>query len=79
MLYYRVKPQYGDKTRYTWNNHHQGVSNGCLVANELYTPCEFKKLANCPSWFEKVNIPKTKTYHLFGARLADRSVIKWFG
>ena len=76
MEYYRVRPQYGDKVRYTWNNHHQGVSNGFLVANELYTPCEFKRLANCPSWFEKVNIPKTKTYHFFGARLAEGSVIK---
>jgi hypothetical protein len=26
-----------------------------------------------------VNIPKTKTYTFFGARLAERSVVKWFG
>jgi hypothetical protein len=74
MLYYRVKPQYGDKTRYTWNNHRQGIPNRYLVANELYTPCEFKKLANCPSWFEKVEIQKTKTFRFFGARFEQKGV-----
>lgn len=68
MLYYRVKPQYDNKVRYTWNNHRQGVSNGILVANELYTPSEFRKIANCPAWFEKVNISKRNIYFFFGAR-----------
>ena len=58
MLYYRVKPQYDNKKRYRWNNHGQGVSNGILIANELYTPGEFRKIANCPAWFEKVNTSK---------------------
>ena len=48
MLYYKVKPQYDNKVRYTWNNHRQGVPNGILIGNELYTPGEFKKIANCP-------------------------------
>ena len=56
MLYYKVKPQYDNKVRYTWNNHGQGVPNGILIGNELYTPGEFKKIANCPEWFEKVEI-----------------------
>ena len=54
MEYYKVLPQYDNKKRYRWNNHGKGVEDGSiLVANELYTPCEFAKLANCPAWFEK--------------------------
>ena len=69
MLYYRVKPLYDNKKRYRWSNHGQGVADGSiLVANELYTPCEFAKLANCPAWFEKVNISKRNIYFFFGAR-----------
>lgn len=68
MLYYKVKSQYDNKVRYTWNNHGQGVSNGILIANELYTPGEFRKIANYPAWFEKVNISKRNIYFFFGAR-----------
>lgn len=71
MLYYRVKPEYDNKTRYKWNNHGQGVPDSILVANELYTPAEFRKIANCPAWFEQVNIKKTSTYFFFGARFAS--------
>lgn len=70
MQYYRVKPQYDNKTRYTRNNKGQGVGNGVLIANELYTPKEYKKLMNCPEWFELVEIPKNKIYFFFGARFA---------
>ena len=69
MKYYKVLPQYDNKKRYRWNNHGKGVADGSiLVANELYTPCEFAKLANCPAWFEKVNISKKNIYFFFGAR-----------
>ena len=68
MLYYSVKPLYDNKKRYRWNNHGQGVSNGILISNELYTPGEFRKIANCPAWFEKVNISKKNIYFFFGAR-----------
>ena len=68
MLYYRVKPQYDNKVRYILNNHEQGVSDGILIANELYTPGEFRKIVNCPAWFEKVNISKKNIYFFFGAR-----------
>lgn len=74
MLYYRVKPEYDNKQRYTWNNHRQGVPNGILIGNELYTPGEYKKIANCPAWFTPVQIPKNKTYWCFGARFANREV-----
>ena len=70
MIYYRVKPEYDNKTRYTWNNKHQGVSNGILIANELYTPGEYKKIANHHGCFEQVQIPKSKIYFFFGARFA---------
>lgn len=68
MLYYRVKPEYDNKTRYTWNNHGQGIGNGILIANELYTPKEFNKIANCPAWFEPVQVSKRAIYFFFGAR-----------
>lgn len=68
MKYYRVKPQYDNKTRYTWNNHRQGVPNGIVIANELYTPKEFEKLAMCPAWFDVVEISKRSIYWSFGAR-----------
>lgn len=70
MKYYRVKPQYDNKVRYKWNNHRQGVPDSILIANELYTPKEFERLANCPAWFELVEIPKSKIYFYFGARFA---------
>ena len=68
MQYFKVKPQYDNKTRYRWNNHRQGVPYGILIANELYTPCEYKRLAMCPAWFDTVEIPKNKIYWFFGAR-----------
>lgn len=68
MTYYRIKPQYDNKRRYTWNNHGQGVENGILIGNELYTPREFGKLSICPEWVERVEIPKSKIYFFFGAR-----------
>jgi len=70
MTYYKVKPQYDNKTRYTWNNKGQGVSNGILIANELYTPAEFRKLANCPAWFDVVEVSRKNVYFFFGARFA---------
>ena len=68
MIYYRVKPEYDNKTRYIWNNKHQSVPNSILIAHELYTAKEFQKIANCSAWFEKVEISKRRTYFSFGAR-----------
>lgn len=75
MIYYRVKPEYDNKTRYKWNNHGQGVPDSILIANELYTPAEYKKIANCPAWFEQVNIKKTSIYFSFGARFAQQQEV----
>lgn len=67
MIYYRVKPEYDNKIRYVWRRG-QGVSNGILVANELYTEKEYSKLANYHGCFEKVEIKKTNTYFCFDCR-----------
>ena len=72
MTYYRVKPEYDNKVRYTWNNHGQGVSNSILIANELYTPREYAKIANYHGWFEKVEIKKSNIYFFFGARFEKK-------
>lgn len=74
MKYYRVKPEYDQKTRYTWNSRRQGVANSFLIANELYTPAEFRRIANCPAWFDAVEIPKSRVYHFFGARFEAKGV-----
>lgn len=72
MEYYKTKPEYDNKTRYKWNNHRQCVPDSILVANELYTPKEFEKLAMSPAWFDKVNISKKRTYFFFGARFESK-------
>ena len=72
MKYYRVKPEYDNKTRYKWNNHGQGVPNSILIANELYTPYEYARLANCPAWFEVVELSKRAVYTFFGARFESK-------
>lgn len=71
MKYYRVKPEYDNKKRYIWDNEGQRVHDGTiLVANELYTPAEFREIANCPAWFEEIEVSKRKIYWFFGARFA---------
>lgn len=75
MKYYRVKAKYDNKTRYTWNNHHQGVPNGIIVGNELYTPCEFEKLAMYHEWFEVVEVSKRDVYTVFGARFESKKEV----
>lgn len=72
MKYYRVKPEYDNKVRYVWRRG-QGVSDGILVGNELYTEREYQRLANYWAWFEEVEIPKTKTYWFFGARFENKA------
>lgn len=71
MTYYRVKPEYDNKTRYVWRRG-QGVPDSILVANELYTKKEFEKIANYHGYFEKVEIKKTNTYFCFGCRFECR-------
>lgn len=64
MKYYRVRPQYDQFPQ------NPAIRDGnILVANELYTEKEFNKLPYVYAGaFEVVDIPKTRTYHMFGAR-----------
>ena len=67
MKYYNVKPEYDNRTRYTLR-YGQLVSDGILIANELYTEKEYQKLANYSGCFEEIDINKNNTYFFFGAR-----------
>lgn len=68
MTYYRVVPDADQHPRYKWKNGRAVDDGTILIAHELYTPAEFRKLANCPAWFEQVNIAPKNTYFFFGAR-----------
>lgn len=72
MTYYKVKPQYDNRCRYRRNNHGKSVPDGILIAHELYTPGEFKGIANCPEWFAAIEIPKSQIYWFFGARFQSQ-------
>lgn len=66
MIYYRVRKEYDQFPK------NPRVRDGnILVADELYTTAEFNKLPFVYAGaFERVEIPKSKTYWFFGARLA---------
>ena len=73
MLYYRViKPDRVIR--------HKGFMQ--TVANELYTPAEFRKFSTPDKygcrlrreWLEEVNISRKRTYWFFGARFACEEV-----
>lgn len=68
MMYYKVRPEYDNKPRYTINAKGRIVCDSILVANELYTPSEFGRIKNCKECFEKVDISKSRVYFCFGAR-----------
>ena len=70
MKYYKVKPEYDNRTRYKRTRGGTIVNAGILVENELYTAAEFKRLANKKEWFEEVEVKKNDTYKFFGARFA---------
>ncbi len=59
MTYYRVRKEFDQKKLPKFD---------FLIANELYTARERKKLPISDEAFEKINIPKNKTYWFFGAR-----------
>ena len=67
MTYYKVKENCDNLKRVVIKNEKK-VVDGILVKNELYTPSEFKKLANNSNCFEVVQVPKNKIYWFFGAR-----------
>lgn len=67
MMYYKVKPEYDNVYK------NPKIHNGdILIGNELYTKKEFNKLPfKYAGAFERVEIPKNKTYFFFGARFAS--------
>lgn len=78
MLYYRVKKEYDNATRYKWDTRRGRsgyvVSDGVFVGGELYTPCERAKLSNGTWFFEEIRISKNKIYWFFGARFEGEEV-----
>lgn len=67
MYYYRVPPELDQKPCY--QKVYKYKRNGYfLIANELLTTTEAKKMNAPTHLLEVVNIPKTKTYFIFGAR-----------
>lgn len=70
MLYYRVRKEYDQFPQ------DPKVRDGnILVGGELYTEAEFNKLPFIYAGaFEQVEIPKTQTYHCFGARFQKGGV-----
>lgn len=70
MVYYKVKPEYDNKILY-----YNGKYKGILIGDELYTEKELSKQkilfchGICYEMFERVEIPKSKVYWFFGARL----------
>ena len=64
MIYYRVRKEYDQFPQ------NPSVRDGnILVANELFTEAEFNKLPYVYAGaFERVDIPKSKTYWCFGVR-----------
>ena len=63
MVYYKVKGN-ADQTPRIIN----GKRSSILIGRELYTPGEYRKLGNRPELFEVVNVKKTNTFFMFGAR-----------
>lgn len=68
MKYYRVRPECDNKKRYRFNGQGKSVPDGILIANELYTPAEYSKIANSPACFDIIEISKRRVYWFFGAR-----------
>lgn len=71
MIYYKVKPEHDQKTRFKFHRGGGLTPDGIFVKNELYTIREIKKYLGYAAICEKVEIPKNKTYFFFGARFAE--------
>lgn len=70
MIYYKVKPEYDQKTRFKFHRGGGLEIDGIYIKNELYTAREIKKYLGATSYCECVEIPKSKIYFFFGARFA---------
>ena len=79
MKYYQVLPKFDGLQVLKFSDRHGQYIDRELIANELYTPGEFKKLLNGATLrsaapgeqiFQAVTMKKTNTYWSFGARFA---------
>lgn len=71
MLYYKVKPEFDNLSRYKFKKGGGLEIDGIYIANELYTANELKKYLDYSKVVEPVEIPKSKIYFFFGARFAE--------
>ena len=69
MLYFKVKEQYDN-----FNIFKNGKFNIALVSNELFTEKELLKNNIPVAYTTKIEIPKTQTYFMFGARFQLNNV-----
>lgn len=72
MKYYKVKPEFDQKQRFSKS----GKGYSIFIANELYTERELKKIGALHyPYFDIVDIPKQKTHFFFGARFAITTAV----
>lgn len=68
MMYFKVPGHLDQKTLYKPNCKKRIPNGYFLIANELLTPSECRRI-NAPSeLLTPVNVKKTETYRMFGAR-----------
>ena len=70
MKYYRVKPEYDNKTAFGFGRRGGTKMVGFYIGNELYTATELKRRGDFGymRYMDAVTIPKNKTFVCFGAR-----------
>lgn len=75
MLYYQVKPENDQKTRYKFGRRGGLEWDGIYIGGELFTPAEMEKeykthLVGMPpdKLFNTVNVSKKSVYWFFGCR-----------
>lgn len=71
MLYYKVKPEHDNETRFKFHRGGGLEVDGIFIKNELYTAREIKKYLGYAKICDVVNVPKNKVYFFFGARFAE--------
>ena len=71
MKYLKVPEKLDNRTLYKWTLNGKCVPNGYyLIANELLTKKECEKMNAPVSLLEPVEVKKSETYRMFGARFA---------
>lgn len=70
MVYYKVPPALQDAPCYRPNVFPRIPNGYYLIANELLTMPECRRINAPIGKLEKVTMKKTGTYHMFGARFA---------